>query len=48
MPTNWVVDDFCIIQETGGNLLTEDGFRLLALEEFDSTVWEKETDTGNG
>ena len=48
MTTNWVIDNFCLIQETGGNLLTEDGLSLIALQEFNSTVWTEDTDTGNG
>ena len=48
MTTNWVIDNFCLIQETGGNLLTEDGLNLIALQEFNSTVWTEDTDTGNG
>jgi hypothetical protein len=47
LTTNWVIDNFCLIQETGGNLLTEDGLNL-ALQEFNSTVWTEDTDTGNG
>ena len=48
MTTNWVIDNFCLIQEAGGNLLTEDGLSLISLQEFDSTVWTEETSTGNG
>jgi len=45
--TNWVFDNFDLIQEAGGNLLTEDGF-YISLEEFNTAVWTEETDTGNG
>ncbi len=48
MTTNWVIDNFCLVQESGGNLYTEDVPDLIALQEFDSTVWTEETDTGNG
>jgi hypothetical protein len=32
--TNWVITNFAIIQEGGGNMFTEDGFTI-CLEEFD-------------
>ena len=48
MATNWVIDNFCIVQETGGNIYTEDGFGLLALQEHQSTIWVENTETGNG
>jgi hypothetical protein len=48
LSTNWVIDNFCLLLESGGNLLTEDGFSLISLQEFDSTVWVEDTDTGNG
>lgn len=48
MPTNWVVDNFCLVRETGGNILMEDGINLVSLQEFESTEWVEVTDTGNG
>ena len=47
MATNWVVENFCLVQETGGNILTEDS-NYVALQEFDSTTWSEQTDTGSG
>jgi len=47
MTTNWVIDLFDLIQEAGGNLLTEDD-DLICLQEFNSTVWTQDTTTGNG
>jgi len=45
--TNWVFDNFDLVQESSGNILTEDGF-YIALEEFNTTTWTEEADTGNG
>lgn len=47
MPTNWVVENFCLIQEEGGNILMEDN-DLVALQEFESTTWTEQTATGSG
>jgi len=47
MPTNWVNDEFDLIQESGGNLLYEDA-DYIALQEWNSTVWTEDTTTGNG
>jgi hypothetical protein len=47
MPTNWVLSQFCLVQESGGNILTEDG-EYISLEEFDSTVWAIDTEAGSG
>jgi hypothetical protein len=47
MATNWVQDLFNIIQESNGNIKTEDGL-YLCLQEFDSTVWVIDTTTGSG
>jgi len=44
--TNWVFDNFDLIQEAGGNLLTEDGF-YISLEEFNTSVWGEESPTAN-
>jgi len=48
MSTNWVIDLFDLIQESGGNLLTEDGDSLICLQEFNATDWTQDTTTGNG
>ncbi len=48
MATSWVLDLFNIIQEQNGNLLTEQGGFYICLQEFDGTVWEENTATGNG
>lgn len=48
MTTNWVIDNFCLVQENGGNLYTEDIVNVISLQEFNSTVWTEETSTGNG
>jgi len=45
--TNWVLDDFNIIQEQGGNLLTESN-KFIARAEFKNTVWTTTEATGNG
>ncbi len=47
MPTNWVNDDFDLIQESGGNILYEDE-DYVALQEGNSTVWAEDTATGDG
>lgn len=47
MTTNWVIDLFDLVQEEGGNILTEDDL-YLCLQEFQSSVWTKDTSTGNG
>jgi hypothetical protein len=48
MPTNWVIENFCIIQETGGNILDEEEEDYLALDQFNSTDWEEQTSVGSG
>jgi len=48
MATNWVVTQFCIIQESGGNILTEVSSDYISLEEFNSTVWTPDTEVGSG
>jgi len=45
--TNWVIDEFDLIQESGGNLLHEDG-DYICLQEFDSTTWPTITTVGSG
>ena len=45
--TNWVIENFNLIQQSGGNIKTEDGVNI-ALQEFDSTNWTIDTDTGSG
>jgi hypothetical protein len=45
--TNWVIDNFCIVQELGGNIETEDGL-LLSLQEYDNVNWVIDTGTGSG
>ncbi len=45
--TNWVLDNFNIIQEEGGNLLTEDN-KFIARAEFKDVVWTTDEATGNG
>ncbi len=47
MATNWVVENFCILQESGGNILTE-GSDYIALQEFNSTLWPEQTSAGSG
>lgn len=47
MSTNWVLDLFNIVQEDGGNILTEDEL-YICLQEFNSTEWEVDVATGNG
>jgi hypothetical protein len=47
MATNWVLTEFCLIQESGGNILTEES-DYIALQEFDSTVWTVTTEAGSG
>ena len=47
MATNWVVENFIIIQESGGNILAEDS-DYIALQEFNNTVWAEQTSTGSG
>lgn len=47
MATNWVIEDFTIIQEEGGNLLMEDG-DYISREKWNSTTWTEQTATGNG
>ena len=45
--TNWVLDNFNIIQEEGGNLLTENN-KFIARAEFKDVVWTTDEATGNG
>ena len=45
--TKWVVNNFDLIQESGGNIYTESGL-IISLQEFDSTVWTIDTETGSG
>ena len=45
--TNWVLDNFNIIQEQGGNLLTESN-KFIARAEFKNIVWTTTEATGNG
>jgi len=47
MATNWVVENFCIIQESGGNILAEDS-DYISLQEYNNTVWTEQTSTGSG
>jgi hypothetical protein len=47
MSTNWVLDLFNIVQEDGGNILTEDEL-YICLQEFNGTEWEVDAATGNG
>ena len=47
MPTNWVIENFCIVQEDGANILMENN-EIVALQEFDSTTWTEQTTTGSG
>ena len=46
--TNWVVDNFTIIQQSGGNLITDDDDKYIALAEFKNVVWTTNETTGNG
>jgi|TARA_R110000764_G_scaffold233215_1_gene326034 hypothetical protein len=54
MATNWVFEQFCIVQEDGANILIESSnvplniINLLSLQEFNSTVWTDQTATGTG
>jgi len=45
--TNWVIQNFNIVQENKANILLENG-DILALQEFNSTVWTEQTETGTG
>ncbi len=45
--TNWVIENFILIQESGGNLLMEDS-DYISLQEFNSTNWAEDTTTGTG
>ena len=45
--TNWVLDNFNLIQEEGGNILTEDN-KFVARQEFKNVVWTTDEATGNG
>lgn len=45
--TTWVIDNFCLVQELGGNIYTEDG-SFLVLQELDNTSWIIDTGTGSG
>ena len=45
--TNWVLDNFNLIQEVGGNILTEDN-KFVARQEFKNVVWTTDEATGNG
>lgn len=45
--TNWVLDNFNIIQEAGGNILTEKD-EYIARAEFKDVVWTTDETTGNG
>tara|TARA_R110002012_G_scaffold298514_2_gene497012 strand:+ start:946 stop:1089 length:144 start_codon:yes stop_codon:yes gene_type:complete len=47
MPTNWVVENYCLLQESGGNILTEQS-DYIALQEYNSTDWEEQTSSGSG
>jgi hypothetical protein len=37
--TNWVFDNFNLIQESGGNIQTQEGLNI-SLQEFDNTNWQ--------
>jgi hypothetical protein len=45
--TNWVLDEFDLVQESGGNILHEDS-DYICLQEFDSTTWPEITTVGSG
>lgn len=45
--SNWVLDNFNIIQEEGGNLLTENN-KFIARAEFKDVVWTTDEATGDG
>lgn len=45
--TNWVFEKFNLIQEEGGNILTEDG-KFIARQEFKDIIWTTDETTGNG
>ena len=45
--TNWVLEKFNLIQEEGGNILTEDN-KFIARQEFKDVVWTTDEATGNG
>lgn len=45
--TNWVLDNFNLIQEGGGNILTENN-KFVARQEFKNVVWTTDEVTGNG
>jgi hypothetical protein len=45
--TNWVLEKFNLIQEGGGNILTEDN-KFIARQEFKELTWVTNETTGNG
>jgi len=48
MPTtNWVLDEFDLVQESGGNILHQDG-DYICLQEFNSTIFTEITAVGSG
>ena len=45
--TNWVLDEFDLVQESGGNILHQDG-DYICLQEFNSTIFTEITAVGSG
>tara|TARA_R100000935_G_scaffold57157_1_gene90480 strand:+ start:466 stop:615 length:150 start_codon:yes stop_codon:yes gene_type:complete len=46
--TNWVFQNFNLVQENAANLLLENGIIIIALQESNPTVWVEKTETGTG
>jgi len=45
--TNWVFQNFNLVQEDAANLFLENGI-IIALQESNPTVWVEKTETGTG
>lgn len=50
--TNWVTENWTLIQESGGNIFMEDSTPTdpvyVSLQEYESTSWPPNTTTGSG
>lgn len=50
--TNWVTENWTLIQESGGNIFMEDSTAAdpvyVSLQEYESTSWPPITTTGSG
>tara|TARA_R110000751_G_scaffold93312_2_gene182358 strand:+ start:160 stop:306 length:147 start_codon:yes stop_codon:yes gene_type:complete len=45
--TNWIFQNFNLVQEDSANILLENGI-VIALQESNPTVWVEQTETGTG